>query len=109
MPTVTYILGLSGGGGKCESVLCTLSFSVFFILGMHLGIMAIQFAAGGLHRELPVDFDLLSAAFIKQCQCLGSQFLDRCDAAVEAQSRQYREFTFDHIQPRGTLGCVVKL
>ena len=68
---------------------------------MHLGVVRIQFGARGLDRELPVDFDLLGAAFGQPGKHLAPQTLNRGDAAVETQSREYREFAFDHIQPRG--------
>ncbi|MCB9134695.1 MAG: ATP-binding protein [Anaerolineales bacterium] len=89
-----------------DLVHCKLSFLKFLVVRMHFNIMGIELGASGLHRELPVNFDVLGGAFRHQSQNFAFQRFLRWDAAGEALARQSGKLNFNHIQPTGRFGRV---
>ena len=54
---------------------------------MHLGVMAIQFAVGGMDGKLPVNLDLLGLPLSEQRQHLARQLLDLGNTPIETLPR----------------------
>src|SRR5690242_4131863 len=74
-----------------------------------MGVVSSELRASGLNRELPVNLDCLRTSLIEQRQHFAAKALNRRDSSIQTLARDHRELTFDHIQPTGSLGCIVKL